>query len=59
MDIPLKFGIEADSNTFELPRSATPRYKMGVFKTEVFKTGIIKTGFAENLGHNYCYLHYM
>ena len=36
----LKFGIGADSNTFGLPRFATPRYQMGLFKM----------GFAENLG---------
>ena len=45
MDRLLKFGIGANSSTFQLPRFATPRFKMGVFKT-----GKFKTGFTENLG---------
>ena len=51
MDMLLKFGIEADSSTFELPRYVTLGFETGVFKTGDFKTGKFKTGFAENLGH--------
>ena len=55
IDLLLKFGIGADSSTFELPRYAMPGFKTyvfkkGDFKTGKFKTGKFKTGFAENLG---------
>ena len=45
MNMPLKFGIGADSSTFELPRFENPR-----FKTGDFKTGKLKTGLSEKLG---------
>ena len=35
MNIPLKFGIGANSSTFELPRFATPLYQMGFFQNGV------------------------
>ena len=52
MDILLKFGIEANSSTFRLPRFAMPCFETGVFKMGDFKTGKFKTVFAENLGQS-------
>ena len=51
MDMLLKFGIEVDSGTFELPRFETPRFKTVKLKIGNFKTGKLKMGLAENLGH--------
>ena len=50
MDMLLKFGIGANSSTFELPRFETPHFKTGKLKMGHFKTGKFKTGLAENLG---------
>ena len=54
MDMLLKFGIGADSSTFELPHFETPRFKTGKLKTGHFKMGKLKTGLTENLGKCIC-----
>ena len=50
MDMLLKFGIGADSSTFELPHYPTPVSKRGFSKRGISKWGFSKRGFAENLG---------